>query len=46
MKKINIVQAEGTINILVDGGYNPTKSLFHMEKLPNLIFYSKESQLV
>jgi hypothetical protein len=27
--KTNIVRGEGTVNILVEGGYKPTEFLFH-----------------
>ncbi|MEK7097057.1 MAG: cupredoxin domain-containing protein [Patescibacteria group bacterium] len=43
MKKINIVQAEGTINILVDGGYKPEKISIPYGKTTKLIFYRKDS---
>ncbi len=43
MKKINTVQAEGTVDILVDGGYKPERISIPYGKTTKLIFYRKDS---
>ncbi|KKP85588.1 MAG: Cupredoxin family domain protein [Candidatus Roizmanbacteria bacterium GW2011_GWA2_35_8] len=43
MKKINTVQAEGTINILVDGGYKPEQISIPYGQATRLIFERKDS---
>ncbi|MCR4277138.1 MAG: cupredoxin domain-containing protein [Candidatus Roizmanbacteria bacterium] len=43
MKKINTVQAEGTINILVDGGYKPERISIPYGQTTKLIFERKDS---
>lgn len=42
MKKINTVQAEGSVNILVDGGYKPEKISIPYGKTTKLIFERKD----
>ena len=42
MKKINTVQAEGEITILVDGGYKPEKISIPFGKTTKLIFERKD----
>jgi len=43
MKKTNTVQAEGKIDILVDGGYKPEKISIPYGKTTKLIFERKDS---
>jgi len=43
MKKINTVQAEGIIEILVDGGYKPEQISIPYGKTTKLIFHRKDS---
>ena len=43
MKKINTVQAEGTIDILVDGGYKPERIAIPFGKKTKLVFERKDS---
>jgi len=43
MKKINTVQAEGTVNILVDGGYKPDQIVIPFGKTTKLVFERKDS---
>jgi|SRR3990167_3873963 len=43
MKKTKTVQAEGTINILVDGGYKPERIAIPYGKTTKLVFYRKDS---
>ena len=43
MKKINTVQAEGMIGILVDGGYKPEQISIPYGKTTKLIFHRKDS---
>lgn len=43
MKKINTVQAEGKINIIVDGGYKPESILIPYGKTTKLVFERKDS---
>ncbi|VVA43536.1 Cupredoxin family domain protein [Candidatus Roizmanbacteria bacterium] len=43
MKKINTVQAEGIINILVDGGYKPERISIPYGKTTKLVFERKDS---
>jgi plastocyanin domain-containing protein len=43
MKKTNTIQAEGTIDILVDGGYKPERISIPHGKTTKLIFYRKDS---
>jgi plastocyanin domain-containing protein len=42
MKKINTIQAEGVINILVDGGYKPERISIPFGKITKLIFERKD----
>lgn len=42
MKKINTVKAEGTMNILVDGGYKPERISIPYGKTTTLIFERKD----
>ncbi len=43
MKKTNIVQAEGTIDILVEGGYKPERIAIPYGKTTKLVFHRKDS---
>ncbi|MFH0979538.1 MAG: cupredoxin domain-containing protein [Candidatus Roizmanbacteria bacterium] len=43
MKKSNTVQAEGSINILVDGGYKPEQISIPLGQTTKLIFQRKDS---
>ena len=43
MKKVNTVQAEGTVNILVDGGYKPERISIPYGKTTKLVFERKDS---
>ena len=43
MKKINTVQAEGTIDILVDGGYKPERISIPYGQSTKLVFNRKDS---
>lgn len=43
MKKINTVQAEGSINIVVDGGYKPERISIPFGQKTKLIFERKDS---
>ena len=43
MKKTNTVQAEGTINILVEGGYKPDRISIPFGQTTRLIFERKDS---
>lgn len=43
MKKINTVQAEGTIDIIVEGGYKPEQISIPYGKTTKLIFHRKDS---
>lgn len=43
MKKINTVQAEGMINILIDGGYKPERISIPYGQKTRLIFERKDS---
>lgn len=43
MKKINTVQVEGEINILVDGGYNPEKISVLAGQTTKITFERKDS---
>ena len=42
MKKINTVQAEGRVNILVDGGYKPERISIPFGKTTKLVFERKD----
>lgn len=42
MKKINTVQAEGTVNILVDGGYKPERISIPYGQTTKLVFERKD----
>lgn len=43
MKKINTVQASGTVNILVDGGYKPESISIPYGQSTKLVFERKDS---
>lgn len=43
MKKINTVQAEGSVNILVDGGYKPDQIAIPFGQTTILVFERKDS---
>jgi len=43
MKKINTVQASGTVNILVDGGYKPDRIAIPFGQTTKLVFERKDS---
>lgn len=43
MKKINTVQAEGIVNILVNGGYKPERISIPYGKTTRLVFERKDS---
>ena len=43
MKKINTVQAEGRVNILVDGGYKPERISIPYGQTTKLVFERKDS---
>ncbi len=43
MKKINTVQAAGTVNILVDGGYKPERISIPYGKKTKLVFERKDN---
>ncbi len=43
MKKINTVQAEGTVEILVDGGYKPDRISIPYGKTTKLVFERRDS---
>ena len=43
MKKINTVQAKGTVDILVDGGYKPDRISIPYGQTTKLIFQRKDS---
>ena len=43
MKKINTVQAEGTVDILVDGGYKPDRISIPFGQTTKLIFERKDN---
>ncbi|MFA5770040.1 MAG: cupredoxin domain-containing protein [Patescibacteria group bacterium] len=42
MKKINTVQGEGTVDVLVDGGYKPEQISIPFGKTTKLIFNRKD----
>ena len=43
MKKINTVQAEGTVDILVEGGYKPERISIPYGQTTKLVFERKDS---
>ena len=43
MKKINTVQAEGKVDILVDGGYKPERIAIPYGQTTRLVFQRKDS---
>jgi len=43
MKKTKTVQAEGTVNILVDGGYKPDRISIPFGQTTKLVFLRKDS---
>ncbi len=43
MKKVNTIQAEGRIDILVDGGYKPERIAIPYGKTTKLVFQRKDS---
>jgi len=43
MKKVNTIQAEGRIDILVDGGYKPERIAIPYGKTTKLVFHRKDS---